>query len=51
MEGIYQRDFEKAITSYDASLLRGKIGYKRANKFIQDTHNALYNEHKCGYDY
>jgi len=48
--GIFTKDFEKAIGSTEAALIRGKMGIDNGNKFIQDMHNKVYNGHKCGYD-
>ena len=47
---IINRDFEKAISSNDAALIRGEMGIDKGNKFIQDTWNKVHNGHKCGYD-
>lgn len=48
--GMLNRDFEKAIGSSEAALIRGKMGIDKGNKFIQDTHNKVYNGHKCGFN-
>jgi len=51
--GILDKDFEKAISSSEASIIRGKMGADKGNKFIQDTWNkvnARSNWRKCGYD-
>jgi len=48
--GILDRDFEKAIGSTEAALIRGKMGIDKGNKFIQDTHNAINGTHYSGYD-
>lgn len=48
--GILDRNFEKAIGSTEAALIRGKMGTEKGNQFIQDTHNRVYNGHHCGYD-
>ena len=48
--GITNRNFEEAIGSTEAARIRGIMGVDKGNKFIQDTHNKLYNGHHCGYD-
>lgn len=48
--GITDRNFEKAIGSTEASLIRGKMGVDKGNKFIQDTHNHIYKGNRCGFD-
>lgn len=51
--GIYDKDFEKAITSTEAAYLRGKMGVKKGNRFIQNQWNSVHagpNWRKCGYD-
>ncbi len=47
---MYNKDFEEAIASSEAGYLRSKIGVTRANKFIQDTYNAINGTHYCGFD-
>lgn len=51
--GIFDRDFEKAIGSTEAALIRGKLGTDKGNEYIQkqwNNINAGPNWRKCGYD-
>lgn len=51
--GILDKDFERAMGSTEASLIRGKMGVEKGNRFIQDTWNKVNagsNWRKCGYD-
>lgn len=51
--GILDRDFEKAISSMEASEIRGRMGTDKGNKFVQDLWNKVNagsNWRKCGYD-
>ena len=48
--GILNKDFEKAISSMEAAKVRGKIGVKEGNKFIQTINNAYHKRNHCGFD-
>jgi len=51
--GILDRNFENAIGSMEAAEIRGKMGIKEGNKFIQNTWNSVHaspNWRKCGFD-
>ena len=51
--GITDRDLEKAIGSTEASFIRGKMGIKEGNRYIQELHNNLFHKKSsrhCGYD-
>lgn len=51
--GITDRNFEKAIGSMEAASIRGKMGIKEGNRFIQNTWNQVnagHNFRKCGFD-
>lgn len=47
---MYNKSFEKAISSTEAAIIRGKMGVNNGNKFIQDTYNAINGKNYCGYD-
>lgn len=50
MEGILDKDFGKAVASTDASLIRGKMGVDKGNKYIQDINNKFHDRNHCGFD-
>ena len=49
MENILDRDFNKAIDSTQASIIRGKMGQVKGNKYIQDLNNKANNRNHCSY--
>jgi len=48
--GILDRDFQKAISNIEAAKVRGKLGTKEGNKFIQTVNNIYHKRNHCGYD-
>ena len=53
MGRITDKDFGSALGSSDAARIRGKMGVKRGNRYVQKLHNDLHrspNSRKCGYD-
>ena len=51
--GITDKNFEKALHSSEAAKIRGEMGHKAGNKFIQEVHNMMHmpsNARKCGFD-
>lgn len=47
---IIRGSFTEVMRSSDAAYLRGKMGVNRANKFIQDSYNAVHGTKYCGYN-
>ena len=48
--GILNKDFEQAISSDQASRIRGKMGIDKGNTFIQGINNKFHNRKHCGFD-
>lgn len=47
---LYNKNFQDAIASTDASFIRGKMGIDKGNKFIQDSYNKINKTNYSGFN-